>query len=850
MARERASSAGGTATSTRSPDGPAPATPPADASRALAPRYRFVAELAHGGMGRVSILEDTLLGREVAVKEVLPEAGARALRRFEREALLTARLEHPGIVPVHELVRGPAGEPYLVMRRVKGRPLDEALAAAPDLAGRLALLPALAAAVDAVAYAHGRGVVHRDLKPSNVLLGEFGEAVVIDWGLAREVASLAGEAGEGEASAAERATGELSGASGAFDDGLTRVGALLGTPAFMSPEQARGEAVDARADVYALGAILYQLLAGARPYAGVPQERLVEAVRAGPPPPVQVLEPAAAPELAAICGRAMARAPADRYVTAQALTEDLRRFLTGRLVQAHAYSTGALLRRWLRRHAAPVALTAAFVVALAVLGAVSVQRIVAEREAAEAARDRARREAEVSARVSRFLGDMFQVSRPEQAKGRTVPAREVLDRAARQLDALGAEPEVQARLATTMGDVYTSLGLWPEARPLLERALAAARGLGEGPTLAGAEVAMARLLHQEGKYADAERQVRPALAAWERLAGAEGPEALAARSVLADTLRAQSRNAEAEPLHRAVWEARRRTLGDAQRATINAANLLAEDLWRMGRYPEARGLFEETLANARRALGPDDPAVADLLVGLAYVRSRLGDVAGCEAANREALAVRTRVLGPDHPGTMSVEYGLALSLFDQERYADVEAVTRALAARRSRVLGPEHPQTLNTVHLLANALQQLHRFPEAEALHRSNGALRAKVLGAEHVSALLSRHALAQVFIFEGRTAEADAELGALRDTYARKLGPAAPEVGTALYDLAWSATRRGDRDRALALLREALGHHLLPETALRMGRDNAFRPLFRDPGFLAVVEEARAYAEAENRKP
>jgi len=826
-----------TATATRAPGEPAAAVAP-DAARALAPRYRFVAELARGGMGRVTVLLDTLLGREVAVKEVLPEAGARALRRFEREALLTAGLEHPGIVPVHELVRGPDGEPYLVMRRVKGRPLDEAVAAASGLAGRLALLPAVLAAVDAVAYAHGRGIVHRDLKPSNVLLGEFGETVVIDWGLAREL----GAGADGEADGPAAADGR----SGAFDDGLTRAGSVLGTPAFMSPEQARGEAVDPRADVYALGAILYQLLTGQRPYAGTPSQELVQAVRAGPPRPIRALAPELAPELAAIAERAMAREVPARYASAQELSEDLRRFQTGRLVSAHAYSSRQLVARFLRRNALPVALTAAFVLALGALGAVSVRRVLSERAAAEAARDQARREAALSTRVSGFLTEMFQVSKPEQARGRAVPAREVLDRAAGRLDALGDEPEVQARLATTMGDVYTSLGLYPSARPLLERALAAARALGEGTaTHAAAQAAMARLLLQEGKYADAEPLARAALAGWQRLRGDEAAETLAARSTLADALRSQSRVPEAEPLHRAVWEARRRLLGADDPATLSAQALLADDLMRLSRFQESRRLYEEALPAARRVLGPDHPGLADVLVGLAYVHARLGDHAASEAANREAAALRAKVLGPDHTATLSAQYGLALNLYDEERYLDAERLARDLAARRTALLGAEHPQTLNTVHFLANTLMQLHRFPEAEALHLRNGALRAKVLGPGHQNTLLSRHALAQVYVFEGRTREADALLEAVREGYLANLGPQASEIGTAWYDLAWSAARRGDRDEALRRLRRSLEHHLLPETALRMGRDNAFRPLHGDPGFEAIAAEAAAAGRA-----
>src|SRR5687767_13331697 len=215
-------------------------------------RYTVIAEHARGGIGRILRARDEELGRVLAVKELLapyPEAEA----RFVREALITARLEHPGIVPVHEAGRWESGEPFYAMKMVSGRTLKELVEEKKSLADRLSLLPHLIDVAEAIAYAHDRGVIHRDLKPANVIAGEFGETIVIDWGLAKAI---------GEPDVAE-ASRELE-----VPDGLTRTGAVLGTPVYMAPEQARGEEVDARADVYALGAILYFLLCGSHPYEG------------------------------------------------------------------------------------------------------------------------------------------------------------------------------------------------------------------------------------------------------------------------------------------------------------------------------------------------------------------------------------------------------------------------------------------------------------------------------------------------------------------------------------------------------------------------------------------------------
>ena len=223
----------------------------------LAPGQRYHAgdEIGRGGNARVLRAHDGRLDRHVVIKELL-QRDPHAARRFLREARITARLQHPGIVPVHDVGRWPGDVLFYTMKEISGRTLGAALAGARTLADRLALLPALIAAGEAVAYAHSRGVIHRDLKPANVIVGEFGETVVIDWGLAKET---------GSQDSGEDPPGPPPGSRGA---GETLVGTVLGTPTYMPPEQARGEPVDSRADVYALGAILYHLLAGRPPYGG------------------------------------------------------------------------------------------------------------------------------------------------------------------------------------------------------------------------------------------------------------------------------------------------------------------------------------------------------------------------------------------------------------------------------------------------------------------------------------------------------------------------------------------------------------------------------------------------------
>jgi tetratricopeptide (TPR) repeat protein len=315
-------------------------------------RYRLEGELGEGGIGRVYIAYDRHLGRRVALKELLEEAvesiksaGPAASSRspielrFVNEARITGQLEHPGIVPVYELGRRADRTVYYAMRLIKGRTMEEAMAEG-DLRRRLELLPNFVDLCQTVAYAHSRGVIHRDLKPENVMLGDFGETVILDWGLAK----VRGEA--------DVQKGALALEIERFRESSslkTLAGVPLGTPGYMSPEQAQGQLsqVDERSDVYSLGVILYQLLTGTLPFDGKGVKevirRLVEEEAMYP----AELEPDCPPELCAIAVRAMQKSQAARYPNAQALAADVRAFLTGGLVGAHRYSFGARAARLL-----------------------------------------------------------------------------------------------------------------------------------------------------------------------------------------------------------------------------------------------------------------------------------------------------------------------------------------------------------------------------------------------------------------------------------------------------------------------------------------------------------------------
>jgi WD40 repeat protein len=335
-------------------------------------RFRFDAELARGGMGRIFTASDHL-ERRVAIKELIAPDPAFAAR-FEREVKITARLQHPSIVTIYEAGRWPSGEPFYAMRLVNGKPLDRVVDDAKTLAARLSLVRHVLAIAQAVAYAHGQRVIHRDLKPANVLVGTYGEVVVIDWGLAKDLDDPSGDV--------PNAMPTPTGASGA----LTVFGSVMGTPSYMPVEQANGMPLDARADVYAIGAILYYVLAGREPYGSKSVEQILASVRAGPPERVERVEPAVPRELAAIVAKAMARNPRDRYPTAKELGEDLERFVAGQLVAAHEYTWFERAERWIARHRTALAVAAVCVVLLVVGAIVSVRRILAERDRADVAR--------------------------------------------------------------------------------------------------------------------------------------------------------------------------------------------------------------------------------------------------------------------------------------------------------------------------------------------------------------------------------------------------------------------------------------------------------------------------------
>ena len=360
-------------------------------------RYKILREHARGGMGRILVAEDKVVGREVALKELLPSRGpsgsvpasaqrtpgsattSAAAARFLREATVTGQLEHPNIVPVYEIGQRDDGSIYYTMKFVKGRTLanklrairtDVDMSVAQKQAERMKLLDGFVDICNAIAFAHSRGVIHRDLKPANIMLGDFGEAMVLDWGLARVVG------GENTALAAE--------SNHDVSPDLTLEGEVMGTPAYMPPEQAAGkiDQVDERSDVYSLGAVLFEIVSGEAPYVGKTAKQVLSSVLSEDPRRITEVAEDVPPELAALVMRCLERRPEDRFQSARTLAEEVQAFRDGRMVSTYRYSAIELLKRFVSKNQGAVAVSALALLLMIAGGVYAYTSVKSERDSA------------------------------------------------------------------------------------------------------------------------------------------------------------------------------------------------------------------------------------------------------------------------------------------------------------------------------------------------------------------------------------------------------------------------------------------------------------------------------------
>jgi len=675
--------------------------------------YRLGKKLGEGGMGQVWLAEQTTpVKRRVALKVI--KAGRyddSALQRFELERQTLAIMEHPAIAKVFDAGATADGQPYFVMEYVSGPPITQ-YCDQKRLTPR-ERLDLIIKVCEGVQHAHQKAIIHRDLKPSNILVVEVdGKPMprIIDFGIAKTTSQQSDE-----------------------QTMFTQVGGMVGTPGYMSPEQADPSVldVDTRTDVYSLGVVLYELLTGflpsdpkhwqtkpfhevlrqlreddpPRPSTKVSVDRqtstaIAEKRNTGPEQLVSLLRG----DLDWITMKALEKDRARRYGTPSELAADIGRYLHNEPVVARPARTAYRLQKYVRRHRIGVAVAAGMVLLLAgfaVMQAVQLRRITRERDRAN--------------RITDFMTGMFKVSDPSEARGNSITAREILDKASKDIDTgLSKDPELQAQMMHVMGIVYTNLGLYPRAQSLLERAV----------------------------------------------------------------------------------DIRRRVLGPEHPDTLLSMNDLATNQYYDGHYNAAEKLYRETLDIERRVLGPEHPETLRSMDTLALALDGEGHYADAEKLQREVVDIMRRVRGPENPYTLISMDNLAETLADEGQYADAEKVQRKVLDIERRVRGPEHPYTLFSMNNLAFSLQHEGQYAEAEKLYRDTLDLRRRILGPEHPQTLGSMVGLASVLSYEGHYVEAEKLLREKLDIQRRVLGPEHPGTAYSTYILACIAARRGQRMR------------------------------------------------------
>jgi tetratricopeptide (TPR) repeat protein/tRNA A-37 threonylcarbamoyl transferase component Bud32 len=663
-------------------------------------RFRVLRPYARGGLGAIFVAMDTELHREVALKQILDAHADDEVsrRRFLVEAEITGGLEHPGIVPVYGLGTYADGRPYYAMRFIRGDSLKEAIdrfhtdAVLQKHPGERSLelrklLRRFTDVCNAIDYAHSCGVLHRDIKPGNVIVGKHGETLVVDWGLAKAT-------GKTDPGSGERTLRPAS-ASGSAE---TMPGSALGTPAYMSPEQAEGdlEHLGPRSDVYCLGATLYCLLTGRPPLEGDAVD-VIPRVQCGDFLPPHAIDPSIDRALEAVCLKAMAFRPQDRHGSCRALAEDIERWMADEPVSAWREPFTRRARRWARRNRTAVA--AAVVAGVVGLGAVAgvqawannalrkandaTQQALGEANEAKQATDAALAQSEESRRqaeaVSTFLVDAFRSPDPGYI-GREVKVADVLDRASAQLDKeFAGSRATKGALLEALGLTYHGLGLYNEAVRLHTR----------------------------------ERAER------EAALGSDHPSTLKSRDSLATAYARAGRLTEAIPLYEGTLKLREARLGVDHPDTPNSRNHLAIAYLGAGRTTEAIALLQATLKLFEAKLGSDHPDMFRSRGILAAAYSTAGRTTEAFALFESALKLFDARLGPDHPDTLTTRNNQAVAYKRAGRLSEAIALLEPALKLHEAKLGPDHAFTLQCRNNLTTVYLAAGRLADAIALNET-----------------------------------------------------------------------------------------------------------------------------------
>ncbi len=746
--------------------------------------YRLVRVLGEGGMGKVYLAEraDDLYRKQVAIKTVRGGFGQdrSLLQRFRGEQQILANLDHPNIARLLDGGITNDGLPYLVMEYIDGIRVDDYCRIKKlGTEQRLALFCTVCAAVE---YAHKHLIIHRDIKPANILVTSEGIPKLLDFGIAKLL---------------DPEFGDLV---------LTRPTERLLTPEYASPELMRGEPVTTSTDVYTLGVLLYELLAGKRPFrwnttspfemAKIVSEQNPEAPSVASAANVELAAPDASRTLSGdldnIVLMAMRKEPSRRYVSVAAFADDVKAYLTGYPVHARTDTWKYRSGKFVRRHTAAV--SAAAIISLALIGFSIGMGLLAKR---------ATRERLAAQRESEFLEGIFQAATPAQAHGHQVTARELLDQGAKRVDReLATDPSLQGVMLLNIGRAYSALGLYDQAEPLLQRAyLLRKNSLGDmNADVADALFAWADSIRLQGQYQKAEPLFREALSIDQKKQGDHSPATLGALAGLGECLYLENKDAEAEPILRQAV-----ALDRELNAGSGARNYLALLLERKGNYPEALQLLRETVEVDRRISGADSPSYATSLHNLAGALIDAGDLTGAEATERQALDLSRKIGGNDHPDLGYPLNNLGFLLLEKGDWLAAEPVLRENLELIHKTLGEKNARYGAALNNWGRVLQQKGDYDQAEAtfkealatLVQANGPVGWAVAKVTANLGLLQfdRGDYAGAEHYARQALEMDHKLG----------GEENPAAASALIDLAEDRAFQNDAAGAEPMLRQAV---------------------------------------------
>ncbi|HYV20527.1 MAG TPA: serine/threonine-protein kinase [Verrucomicrobiae bacterium] len=770
-------------------DPPGTVPPQEEATHETLGPYRLLRRIGHGGMGVVYLADraDGQFKKQVALKLVRRGFDTdEILERFRRERQILARLEHPHIAHLLDGGVSPDGRPWFVMEHVEGVPIT-AWCATHDASveERLRLF---ADVCETVQYAHRNLVIHRDLKPSNILVDAQGQVKLLDFGIAK---LLAEEGAEPERT-------------------LTRAGLRPMTPGYCAPEQALDAPLTTAADVYSLGVVLHELLVGRRPVrpaAGEPGPHAAETTGAPAPPPSRAVDGADARstrlrrrlrgDLDTIVLKALQPDPGRRYRTVEALSEDLDRHRRGLPIRAQRDTWGYRAGKFLSRHRVG---TAAAVLVVLSLGVGMAGTLWQARQA--------RREAAKAREVKDFTLKLFEGSDPHHAPGEDLSARDLVDRAARRVEAeLRSQPEIQAEMMLMLGRIDLTLGLYDRARPLLDGALDRYRGLyGDQSVQAAATLnEIGGLLARKGEYDAAERTLRDALARYERLRGPDDAGLAPILAELAEVLTEKGDLEGAEEAYRRALAINRRALGENHLEVSMSLSDLGSLMYNRGHYREAGDFF-------RQALRIREGRTSDLDYDTQIVRHNLGGILAAEGAFDEAeplmrkvLEDRRRILGPDHLDTAISLDVLGNLLRDRGEFAEADAMLHEVLEIRRKAQGPGSPDVAKTLNNIAYTEYRRGDLAAARRDYEKAIAIGGKSLPPEHPLLLVVRNGLGMV---QGEAGDEDGAERLLRDVLAvrvAKVGDDAVPTSQSRFALGCLLARRGRFDEAEEMLQRAL---------------------------------------------